>query len=156
MTMRFKVSARMEGLKKALSDPALIGQPMNRFLFRSGLAVERRAKIKAAVDTGRMRNAIRTVVEGFRAIVGVFVHYAPHVEFGTRPHWPPIQAVERWARRHGFPARGGAFMVARAIARRGTRAQPFMRPAIRESQGDIYRFLRDAARDIERRWQRRG
>ena len=51
--------------------------------------------------------------------------YGPYVEFGTQPHWSPIEALEDWARKHGIPA----FVVARKIAERGIFARPFMAPA---------------------------
>lgn len=44
----------------------------------------------------------------------------------TRPHFPPIAAVQPWAMFRGFPARGGGFLVARAIAKKGTPIIPFL------------------------------
>ena len=61
---------------------------------------------------------------------GSNVKYAPYMEYGTGRladaeggggggrHWPPAQALEGWASRHGFGP-GGGFLVARAIGRRG-------------------------------------
>lgn len=141
----------------ALNDPELIKGPIRDFLLQSGLTVEGAARMRAPVDTGRLRNSITTELEKTRVVVGSNLHYAPHVEFGTRPHWPPLAAMQPWARRHGFPAgRAGAFLVARAIARRGTKAQPYMRPALEASRPMIEIFLDDAGREIERRWQKHG
>lgn len=42
--------------------------------------------------------------------------YAIFVEENTRPHWPPIDAIQGWADRHGIPA----FLVARKISKEGT------------------------------------
>lgn len=77
---------------------------------------------KTPTDTGKLKRSIDFKVEKVRA--GVYrldlhagnVKYAIFVERGTRPHWPPISALEAWAQRHGIPA----FLVARAIARHGT------------------------------------
>jgi hypothetical protein len=52
-------------------------------------------------------------------------HYGPDVEFGTRPHFPPIAALKEWAAKKLGDA-NAAYAVARAIAKRGTKAQkPF-------------------------------
>ena len=82
-------------------------------------------KSETPVDTGVLRSSIvGTVRHGpGRYFTGQIAagRQAPHaiyVEEGTRPHWPPIRALEGWARRHGI----SAFLVARAISRRGTRA----------------------------------
>ena len=57
--------------------------------------------------------------------MGPSARYGLYVERGTRPHWPPRAPLEGWARRHGVPV----FVVQRAIARKGTRARPFLLPA---------------------------
>jgi len=66
---------------------------------------------------------------------GIFVHE------GTRPHWPPRAPIERWvalkARRGVMDVqniRSVAFLIARAISRRGTKAQPFLAVALRLNQ----------------------
>jgi hypothetical protein len=63
-------------------------------------------------------------------IVGIFgstISYAPFVEEGTQPHFPPSSALVLWVRRRlgiGFPrADSVAYMIARAISFRGTKAQ---------------------------------
>ncbi|QOR55526.1 MAG: hypothetical protein UMS36scaffold28_16 [Phage 59_13] len=56
-------------------------------------------------------------------------NYASFVEFGTRPHFPPVDALRDWAARVLGDERL-AFVVARAIARRGTYAKPFLGPAL--------------------------
>jgi hypothetical protein len=64
-------------------------------------------------------------------VVGQVVFMARHsafVHLGTRPHWPPVDALVGWARRHGFAK---PFLVARAIALHGTRAVPFLADAVR-------------------------
>jgi HK97 gp10 family phage protein len=150
--IRMKIES--EAILRALRDPALVEGPVRDFLEASASVVERSAKENAPVDTGRLRNSIVSGVRHLTAVVEAKVKYAPFVEFGTRPHWPPISALQLWARRHGFPARGGAFLVARSIAQTGTKAQPFMEPALRSNERRISRFLDIAVRGIERRWSR--
>lgn len=96
-------------------------------------AVEVRAKQLCPVDEGELRASSEIRVEhGSRGPVGTLTFTAGHAVFvheGTRPHWPPFQAVARWAARHGFP---GPFLVARAIALKGTKGTPFLWNALNE------------------------
>jgi hypothetical protein len=79
--------------------------------------------------------------------IGPSVRYGLFVERGTRPHWPPVAAVSGWARRHGI----SPFLVARSIARKGTRAQPFMGPALERNRDRINAiFARVGARVFSR------
>lgn len=59
------------------------------------------------------------------------VGYAPAVEGGARPHFPPVAPLVLWVQRKlGVPtkeARSVAFLVARAISRRGTKARDFFK-----------------------------
>ncbi len=160
MANDIQITMRLEDTKKlqrAFKDPRLIQGPIREFLESAGRTVELAAKEKVTVDTGRLRSSITTKVETDRAIVGSNLKYAPYIEFGTRPHFPPLSAMQPWARRHGFPAGiRGAFLVARKIARFGTPARPYLLPALNQSAGAIRRFLEKAANEIERRFARRG
>lgn len=144
-------------LQKALNDPLLIRGPISSFLKRSALTVELNAKMKAPVDTGRLRSSIVTNFAPLRASVGPTVTYAPHVEYGTRPHWAPPGALQPWAGRHGFGAGArGDWLVRFIISKRGTRAHPFMRPAAQQSIAAIRRFANQMLLDIKMRWQSRA
>ncbi|MBI4227713.1 MAG: hypothetical protein HY600_05545 [Candidatus Omnitrophica bacterium] len=85
-----------------------------------------------AINTGLLRSSVawrapriegRTIEGG----VGTNVAYALPIEGGSRPHWPPRAPLEFWVRRRlrvpASQARGVAFLIARKIARRGTRAR---------------------------------
>ena len=137
-------------IKAALKDAALIKGPVATFLKKSAFTIEGRAKELAPVDTGRLRSGVQTKLGPFRAVVAATVFYSPYVEFGTRPHFPPVEALRGWARRH----RQNPWAVAMAIAKRGTRAQPFMRPGAEQSMPIIRGYLEEAAREIESRFHR--
>lgn len=126
----------------------LTGGPMVQAMRQSTLLVSRSAKINAPVDTGRLRASITPSVtataDSVKGIVGSNVKYAPYVELGTRPHWPPIAALETWARSHGT----SAFLVARAIARRGTKAVKYLERAFEENQGRIVAMIERAVKQI--------
>src|SRR5512139_572694 len=78
----------------------LHGAPILDAMRDSVLIVTRGAKQNAPVDTGRLRASITPGVsemgDNIEGVVGSNVTYAPYMEFGTRPHWPPIGAMEPW------------------------------------------------------------
>lgn len=146
-----------ESIRRALSDPNFVRGPLKTFLAKAGFIVEKNIKEIAPVDTGRLRSSVVTNLQPLRVGIGPTVFYAPFVEFGTRPHWAPQGALQLWAGRHGFPSGPlGDFLVRRAIARRGTRAQPFVAPAARRSLPEIKNAAKDLLDDIRRRWMRRA
>lgn len=61
------------------------------------------------------------------------VTYARPVEFGTAPHWPPVDAISYWAGRvlnlYPMEAYVAAFRIARSISIHGTRGRFMFRDA---------------------------
>lgn len=88
-----------------------------------------------SIAWGNLYDSVVTEVSarGLAVWVGSTSQYAPYVEFGTRPHWPPIEAIEEWCEVKGIPVEA-AFPIARKIAERGTEPAPFMRPALKAGQ----------------------
>jgi len=160
--MPTKISAEIKGLKEtqrnletAVKD--LRGTPMVNAMRDSTLLVDRDAKKNligyqsptvGGVDTGRLRASItpQVTVEGetVRGVVGSNVKYAPYVEFDTSPHWPPLAALEVWARRHHT----SAFIVARAISRRGTYGKHFLQNAFDANKDKIEKRIGQAVEAI--------
>lgn len=144
---------RVEGLEpllKKLDGNSLLAAPLREALTKAVILLESAAKRGAPVDTGRLRASITHEVDS-RPVplfgkVGTDVFYAPYVEFGTRPHWPPVSALATWARRHGFAS---AFIVARTIAARGTKARHMFRTALEDNRERIEQLLREAGKRIE-------
>lgn len=149
------MEVKVEGVEQLIrkASPELVAKPLRQFFEKAALYIEGQAKRNSPVDTGRLRASITHSVDSMavplwgKVMTDVF--YAPFVEYGTRPHFPPPRALEVWAGRHGFP---GPFLVCRAIARRGTKASKFMRRAWESAQGHIAGWLDDAAVAIEARW----
>jgi phage gpG-like protein len=151
--MTSSIRAEIKGLRdtqrnmeQAVKD--LHGGPMLNAMRDATLMVTRDAKKNAPVDTGRLRASITPEVidvgETIRGVVGSNVSYAPYVELGTRPHWPPIAALEVWARRHGV----SAFLVARAISRRGTKPVEYLQRAFDANKGRIELKINQAVTGI--------
>jgi HK97 gp10 family phage protein len=83
-----------------------------------------------AFDTGALYDSIeiRTSAKGLSVSVGSTAKYAPFIEFGTSPHFPPLEPIRAWCRRKGIPEEA-AYPIARAISERGTPERPFLYPA---------------------------
>lgn len=142
------VNAELRGALEARQEMDRIvrdmhGAPMLDAMRDATLWVTGDARRDSPVDMGKLRASIVPEVksEGREVIgiVGSNVVYAPYVEFGTKPHWPPRAALEVWARRHGTTA----YVVARAIARRGTKAHRMLSNALANNAGRIFRRLGD-------------
>jgi len=82
------------------------------------------------IDTGALVQSLQVRHEQLSATVFSDLKYAPFIEFGTRPHFPPLQPILEWVKRKlHVPekrAKGVAFMVVRKIGRRGTPPRPFL------------------------------
>lgn len=65
------------------------------------------------------------VVWGYKA------PYAPYVEYGTPPHYPPIEPLLGWARRV-LGDESAAYAVQQKIGQQGTQPSPFVRPGVEE------------------------
>jgi len=119
----------------------LTGRPMLTAMRDASMLVAREAKRLSPVDTGRLRASItpdvRKVSSGYEGVIGSNVEYAPYVETGTRPHWPPPGATATWARRHGMKEATLRFI----IGTRGTRAHPYLVPAFVNNADKIVRIL---------------
>jgi len=133
-------------VEKIVKD--LVGEPMLNAMRDATLMVQRDAKINAPVDTGRLRASItpgvRMAGDVVIGVVGSNVKYAPYMEFGTRPHWPPLAAVEVWARRHGM----SAYLVARSIAMKGTKARRYLQRAFESNKDKMIARFRKAIGQI--------
>jgi len=124
------------------SFPDNIRNYLRRASEKSAFKIEGEAKKRTPVDTGRLRSSIASslgIVGNIGAVVSTNVNYAVYVHEGTRPHFPPASSLETWAKRHNT----NAMTVAKAIARRGTKAHPFMKEGAEASERDIAIYFED-------------
>jgi hypothetical protein len=93
-------------------------------------------RTEPAMDTGNLANSILAELSptAIEAEIGPVAKYGPYVEFGTRPHFPPMEALEAWARHHGFES---AWPICKVIAERGLRARPYLGPAYEDFAGEL-------------------
>jgi len=126
------------GITKLLPElPQRLRAAIVRAMRESAILVQSYAKLYTPVFRGLLRVSIaQNVAEAGNKItgeVGSGVVYASVVEEGRNP-WsgampPPSGDLRTWARRKLGDERL-AFVIARAIKRRGFRAQPYLRPAL--------------------------
>lgn len=114
-----------------VSDVTGEASPVMRAMRRFGRRVEADAKMRAPVDTGRLRQSIGhdIAVSGSRIRMTVFadVGYARFVHEGTGPH--VIRPKHAQALR--FQSNGKT-IFASVVHHPGTRPRPFLRNAVRE------------------------
>lgn len=133
----------------------IFGQAADRSVEDLARRVERRAKLIVSVDRGQLKGSIATAFVAPRhRKVGSGLHYAPHVEYGTKPHWPPRAPIREWVwrNRRKFGVTGGGktaqaevdritFLVQRAIARRGTKGRKYLRRALAETMPEARKVI---------------
>lgn len=90
----------------------------------------------------------RDPVTASRGVVAVGEEYGGAVEFGRRPgKRPPAAPLERWAAvKLGAP--GAGFAIAKKIGERGTKAQPFLEPAMRDNANYVLEQFSQGAEKI--------
>lgn len=153
----FVVDAKdLAGLREKLATGEFALGPARKFVARSANQIRSEIVQRTPVDTGRLRASVAVAIEdeGLTGIIGSNVQYAPHVEFGTRPHHPPLAALQPWAQRHGFPeGKKGAYLVARAISRKGTKPRVMFQRGLAAAQPFIDAEARLALEEMGQNWQ---
>lgn len=109
------------------------------------------AKNTVPVAWGKLRSSghVKPIPKGHKAEFES--NYARYVEFGRRAgKFPPIDPIRDWVRKVGMASGENvnsiAFLVARKIAQKGTRKQPFLRPAFERER---MRFKRNVLRLVK-------
>ena len=86
-----------------------------------------------AIDTGELlRSSSISVSSGVSVIYSA--PYADYIEYGTKPHTPPLEPIKDWAKRKlgltDKEAENVAKMVVYKISKHGTEAKPYLRNAV--------------------------
>jgi hypothetical protein len=133
-------------IKKSLRTMNEVGiAETNRAIHASIAIVQGQSIRNAPVYTGLMRARHTASFHDLFGSLKVNTQYAGFVHGGTRPHFPPIAPLEKWARRKlgvtAKRARAVAFLIQRKIGRKGTKAVPFLQEAIDQSQSKIDQYF---------------
>jgi hypothetical protein len=132
--IRVSVRGSDEIIRLLKGMPQRVTAALVKGMEDSTILIQSLAKVNAPVYRGLLRISIAQAVrqEGQRVIgeVGSAVPYADVLEKGRNVGWfPPISELKTWARRKLGDERL-AFVIARAIKRRGFKEQPYLLPAI--------------------------
>jgi hypothetical protein len=165
-----KALQKLEDLPREIRAQA--ARAINEAADKGVSIAKRELRNKGAIDKGLLRasTTVRRYAapDDLEAIFGAGdaqtneegFNYALAVEFGTRPHFPPVKAVtgeteslDRWVETKlgvsSEESEGVAFQIARKIARYGTKEKPFMRPAKRQSAALLERALKSLLDDVD-------
>lgn len=150
--MSSNLSVKIEGLdriQKAFNKaPDIVQEEMNVAIKKSIFTLLNSSRRHAPVDRGFLRGAgMKTTLERLKGTLENVSPYAKFIHDGTKPHWPPLEAITGWANRHGIPP----FLVARSIANKGTKGRPFFTEAIEESEREVNGYFKFALRLITKR-----
>ena len=121
---------------------------------RSALNIQGGARMRVPVASNHLRSSIqsRFVALGLGATIGTPLKYGQFVERGRGPGgFPPLDAIISWVRikitRNPKAAKTIAFLIARKIARFGTKEQPFLHPAFNKERP---RFVNNIIRVLKK------
>jgi HK97 gp10 family phage protein len=127
----------IEELEKKLGGLAKAMPQFERTMVRVINMIRDSARAAVPVDTGTLRRSIIGEIETSRdnvvGTVGPTEPYGAPVEFGTRPHFPPVDALKRWAEKRGM----NPWAVALAISRKGTKPRPYLIPSFEKHRDDV-------------------
>lgn len=132
---------------------------LEKKMLKATILVEGEAKDRAPHDfgdiIGRMGHEVRPVGSGVAGFVGTAAPHGPYMEYGTGTfaggtrHWPPSEALERWAHLHGIPS---GFLVARAIGLRGgLEPRRYLSGAMEAKEAQVIKILGEALDKVARR-----
>lgn len=104
--------------------PSIAEKHINKAIFNSLVRVREGQKKEAPVGvTGQLRDRWDIASQRFAGSLKSLVAYGGSIERGTRPHPVSPLALRDWARKRGL----NEYAVAKSIAKKGTKANPFMK-----------------------------
>lgn len=82
---KISVTVDSDRYKKFLKDaPEKIERIMQNVIYKGAFLIERESKMRAPVDTGRLRASISTDIRPMTATISTNTNYAVYVHDGTR------------------------------------------------------------------------
>lgn len=157
-----KLKTEIKGLEELVKKyPEASRESRSAKLTEALLLLERAVKLKTPEGAGPIHlrdtffSKVDFVGEQVKGIFGTPAIHGEPVEYGTRKHFPPVGPIQHWVERKlglsGSHARSVAFMIARAISRRGTKGAHMVEKGFDESEAAVMRILEEIPDDIARR-----
>ena len=137
MATKLKFTVDYEALRQALQKaPNVLKGDIHKLLERSAIMTQ--GKMKENVNTGVSGELKKSIRYRFTDPLTVIVeptakHALPH-ETGSRPHWVGVKKLKSWADVKGI----NVYALQKHIAKKGTKAHPFVKPTLKYVDGRIY------------------
>jgi hypothetical protein len=156
MPLNYDIKARGidEIMKK--TKPEIYRVPMAKMFNRLGNQARDIAVRTAPKNSGELHRSIKADIKPLSARVFSTANYAVPVEVGRRKNsrMPPLEPIRAWLRSKRKDPRL-AYVVARAIARRGIKGRFFMKAAFQAVQVKLPLGLKRVEREIAATWSKK-
>ena len=154
-----KITVDLKDLEKLTKEyPAESQKARAGRMTEALLLLQREVKSKTPVGAGpiHLRDTIfHKVNMGGTNITGILsspLEYGAPVEYGTKPHFPPVGPLQHWVETKlgisGKEAKSVAYLIARAISRRGTKGAEMFGKGFSENEAAVMRILEQIPADI--------
>jgi len=125
---------KIESIKLADDVPGLTDKVMEIANYMFSVSQESIVS-NGTSDTGSLlQSGVPPHWEGNKIVFGYSAPHAVHIEYGTLPHWVPIEPLIGWSERKlGLPkpeATSAAYAIRAKIAKEGQMPQPFLRVGV--------------------------
>lgn len=137
-------------LYKKMQTDYLIDVPADKFYDSIAIKIGKKAQAGAPVDRGDVKRGIKVLKDKKGRSVVATAPHSIYAHEDTRPHWPPIDALRGWAKRHGIEP----YLVAKSISEKGTTGVPFLKDAADEVFDSLQPGMKAFARSVEQRFGR--
>lgn len=112
-------------------------------LFMQGEIQERTPAAAGLLKQSFIAQDAERLSDNVIAMVGTSLNYAVPVELGTRPHFPPVQAIADWVKvKLGIGGPAGvqiAWAIAKKISKTGTKGAHMVQRAFDAGQPEVLR-----------------
>ena len=125
--------------------PAIARKYADQAISDSLFAIDREQKPLIPVSTSHLKNSFKASFSPFQGVFGSNLPYAYDVEYGTGPHQVEMtDEFINWCKKKGLNPR----VIARSIAKKGTKANPFMEKGISMAKSKIDEYWKNALADL--------
>lgn len=159
--METKISVNMQSLKELTrkypdaSQTARISR-----ITEAMLLLEREVKLLTPVGAGPIHfrdtifQKVSTAGQAVAGILGSPAQYGEPLEYGTKPHFPPVAPIQHWVEKklgiEGKEAGSVAFLIARKISKKGTAGVEMFGKGFIRNEAEVIRILEQIPGDIVR------
>jgi len=160
--MELNVTVDLSGVKKLMARyPEIAATVQREKVTDATLLLKRAIKMLTPEGAGpiHLRDTIFHKIErrgiSARGVISTPAIYGEAVELGTKPHFPPVAPIQYWVEKKlglsGEDAKSTAFLIARAISKRGTEGAKMFHRGLEENEAAVMAILNQIPAEIKRR-----